>query len=137
MLIRISHFTTVAAVISTLALVVLTHLPSRMLPLMQKMPMDDKQMHLTAFFVVTLLYGISVFAPGKRGLLRLFVLAVVMSLFAAIDEYTQQFFGRSTCLYDYYADLRGIGLAMVVSLVYWFVRMLLPINVVIRISKSK
>lgn len=137
MQIRVSHFTTVAAVLSTIVLIVLTHLPNRMLPIMQKVPMDDKQMHFSAFFIVTLLYGISIYARGKRGLFRLFVLVAIMAAFAALDEYTQQFVERDSCLYDYYADLKGIGLAAAVSLLYWAVRMLLPISVVIRISKTK
>lgn len=135
MLLRISYFTTAAAILSTIILIILTHIPDDMLPMMHDIPFDDKQMHFWAFFIVTFLYGISFFAPGLKGIVRLLVLSIIMAIFAAIDEYTQQYFGRTACILDYYADIKGILTAISICLIYWAVRTLVPFNIVIKVSK--
>ncbi len=133
MIIRITYFTTLAAVLSTVILFVLTHIPHSYLP--QGMIYNDKLMHYIAYSVVSFLYGISFSPNGRKGLLGLLIVAVMVSILAAIDEYTQQFFGRNTDIQDFYADLYGVATGIGVSFVVWLIKTACKLKVKIHVSR--
>jgi VanZ family protein len=133
MILRITYFTAMAAVLSTIVLLVLTHIPGKALPHFVRF--DDKQLHYTGYAILSLLYGVTVAKKGWRGLLYLFLTAVFVAALAAADEYTQQYFGRTTDIKDYYADLKGIATGIGVSLIYWMIKSILAIKFNVKISK--
>jgi len=133
MIVRITYLTTLAAVLSTVVLFVLTHVPHSYLA--HGMIYNDKLMHYIAYSVVSFLYGISFSPKGKKGLLGLLIVAVMVSILAAIDEYTQQFFGRNTDIQDYYADLYGIATGIGVSFIVWLIKTAYGIRFNIHLSR--
>ena len=65
---------------------------------------------LSSWFILTLIaYNVS---PPLR---RILVVLLTMTIYAAIDEYTQQFFGRGTSLAEWFIDT----VATMVALVIW------------------
>lgn len=96
-----------------LVLVIATHIPSETVPL----PGDgiDKAVHFVAFAVLSLLVA-AVWLGRSRPISawQLFVIWAGVVIFAALDEWTQDFVGRYTSLADWVADAIGaaIGLAL-------------------------
>jgi len=133
MIVRITYFTTLAAVLTTVVVLVLTHIPNSALP--HRFIFDDKMMHYVAYSVISLLYGISFSPNGYKGLLGLLIVAVGVGILAAIDEYSQQYFGRNTELQDYYADLYGVATGIGLSFVVWAIKTICKIKVNVHISK--
>ncbi len=133
MILRITYLTVIPAVISTVVLFILTHLPSSALP--QDVHFNDKQLHYIAYFIVSFLYGISFSPRGKKGIIGLFLVAVMMCLLGAFDEYTQQFFDRTTDIEDYYADLKGIATGVGIAFGVWLLKMLSGLGAKLNISK--
>ncbi len=133
MILRITYITTIAAVLSTIVLVVLTHIPGDSIP--SSVRYNDKMMHFVAYALVSLLYGVSFAVTGRKGLWRLLIISIFMVILGAADEYTQQFFGRHTDLLDYYADLCGIALGMGISFVFWIIKTIFALRVKVTISK--
>lgn len=89
-------------------LVICTHLPRLQLAGAQ----SDKKAHLVAFALLAFLFWrfCETFrAPGASFWVWAW-LALVS--FAAVDEYTQQFVGRSTDVNDWYMDMLGITLML-------------------------
>jgi VanZ family protein len=64
---------------------------------------------LSSWFILTLA------ALNVSPLRRIVVVLLIMMIYGAIDEYTQQFFGRSTDLPDWFIDTG----ATIVALVIW------------------
>lgn len=89
-------------------LAIATHKPHITIP--TRFSYGDKVIHLLAFATLTLFYWRFVEALGKRP--RVWSVAVVMYTYAAIDEYTQQFFHRTTDIWDYTANAIGISLML-------------------------
>ncbi len=133
MILRITYFTAVAAVLATIIVFVLTHIPGSMIPDYARY--NDKLMHFVAYALLSLLYGVTVAVKGRKGLLWMLLVTIFLVIFAAVDEYTQQFFGRTTDIEDYYADLRGIATGMGISFVYWSIKTIVALKIKITISK--
>ena len=133
MIVRITYFTTFAAVLATILVLVLTHIPHSSLP--HQFIFNDKMMHYVAYSVISFLYGISFSPRGYKGLLGLLLVAVGVSILAAIDEYSQQYFGRNTDIYDYYSDLYGVATGVGLSFIIWAIKTICKIKVNIHVSK--
>ena len=83
-----------------------THFPR--LQLDNAPPQSDKLLHFTAFGVLAFLFWRFFEAVGAVGPLYVWLALPVLILYAAIDEYLQQFVGRSTDWADFVADSIGI-----------------------------
>ncbi len=77
----------------------------------------DKVMHVLLYAVLTYLggrfWGVSTGALTRR---VVFVWAAAYAVYGIVDEWLQQFVGRSTSLADWIADVVGIALASVLLL---------------------
>ena len=93
-----------------------THYPSVYIP--TNITYRDKVVHCCAFGGLAFLYW-QFAETRKRPLTSTFVwsAAVVLLAYAAIDEYTQQFFGRDTDILDFLADL--IGVTSMLTVLEW------------------
>lgn len=75
----------------------------------------DKVVHFGAFGVLALL--VWVFVRTRRGRLAsvsAWWLLGVLAIYAGLDEYTQQFFGRDTDVLDWCADTGGVACVLAV-----------------------
>ncbi|MFI4910617.1 MAG: VanZ family protein [Sedimentisphaeraceae bacterium JB056] len=133
MILRITYFTTTAAILSTIILIVLTHIPENHISYYVKS--HDKQLHYTAYLMVSFLYGISFSQRGWRGLLGLILVTLAMCALGAVDEYSQQYFDRRTDIKDYYADLWGIFTGVSIATSLWLVKTISNFRVKINISR--
>ena len=89
-----------------------THFPKPKIP--GSVSVGDWVLHLCAFVVLAFLFWR--FAESfNRTLSNRFVWIafVVLGVYAALDEYLQQFVNRSTSLSDWLADLAGIAIALI------------------------
>lgn len=87
-----------------LALAITTHTPGVRVP--TTFEYTDKVIHLSAFAGLTVLACI---ALRPR---RLAVAGLALTAYAALDEWTQQFVGRHTDIFDWIADTLGVWLAL-------------------------
>jgi hypothetical protein len=97
------------AILITISVVILTHIPQEALRIDLGMFGMDKIIHLGAYSVISLFSFLAV-NPGKRYLGWMIVLSVLF-LLAAADEITQPLVGRTCSFYDFLAD--GIGIIAV------------------------
>jgi VanZ family protein len=95
-----------------LALIVATHYPQVRLP--DEIPQSDKIVHATAFGVLALLFWMFLKSRRPLNAASVWIAALVLIPYAALDEYLQQFVGRDTDLMDWIADLIGIGCVLLV-----------------------
>lgn len=90
-----------------LVLFVLNHRPLRRIPYLAHG--SDKVAHFVMYLVLALLGGRYLRSTGRRLTWRLLSLwALVYIAFAAIDEWLQQFVGRTTSVGDWQADVLGV-----------------------------
>lgn len=76
---------------------------------------SDWIVHFALYFVLAWLGGRYIFAPDRGASIRTALgWAVVYALYAATDEWLQQFVGRTTSLTDWLWDLVGIAAATAV-----------------------
>jgi hypothetical protein len=99
----------VLAILITISVVVLTHIPQEALGVDLGAFGMDKIIHLGAYSVISLFSFLAV-NPGKR-YLGWMIVVLVLFVVAAADEITQPFFGRTCSFYDFLAD--GIGIIAV------------------------
>jgi VanZ family protein len=104
---------------SWLTLFVLTHIPR--VPSLGPVTEHDKTAHLVAFAVLAFILATTwQLNAGELSLAQLGWAWVLLMLYAALDEWTQQFVGRQASVADWLADL--IGAAAGLSLFFWFRR---------------
>lgn len=92
---------------------VVTHAPVTVSPAIVRRG-EDKLIHFLLYFFLAMLGGWRVLrrsVPGVEG--RLIGWAAVYMVFAALDEWTQRFVGRTPSVYDWLADACGVILATV------------------------
>lgn len=93
---------------------VATHIPTRYVPGLIAC-FGDFILHGIGFLGLSSLFILTVAAFGIKPVQRAPLVLLVMMVYGALDEYTQQFFGRSTELKDWLTDTT----ATVVSLIVW------------------
>lgn len=103
------------ALLSTVCLLTLTHIPNDALPKMLQRNLLDKLEHAAAYGLIAILFLCSLRRP-VRPLLLLIVLAA-LAVVGALDEITQSLVNRYASLVDYAFDLIGIAGACAIFLV--------------------
>jgi VanZ family protein len=89
-----------------------THYPRVRIP--GEIPQSDKIVHFSAFGLLAFLVWRFEAALRPLGDRFVWVIGPVLMAYAALDEYTQQFFGRYTDVADLAANTAGIACALVV-----------------------
>lgn len=93
-------------------LAVATHYPRVRIP--GEIPNSDKVVHLVAFGLLALLFWRFFAARRLLGARFVWIAAAILISYAALDEYLQQFFGRTTDAVDFAADAAGIAVVLAV-----------------------
>jgi len=93
-----------------------THWPALQLP---GPPNTDKFVHIAAFGCWTMLLILAAFFGGPFRWRNILACLIIAPIYAAIDEYSQAipFIKRSAEFADYFANLKGIGLAGIIAIV--------------------
>jgi len=96
-------------------LVAATHYP-RPQDLLGPNPPSDKVLHFLAYAGLGVLAAASASARGGWNGPRVTLMALVLAVFAALDEVTQPWFGRAVEGFDWLADIAGlaVGIGVVV-----------------------
>ena len=84
---------------------VATHIPAPALPL--DMSAGDKTLHLIGYFVLTVMFVVTLKCYGVAMWRRAVIALVVMAVYGAFDEITQPLFNRGASWDDWLADLVG------------------------------
>lgn len=87
---------------------VLTHIPPIRPPVME---VNDKLQHLTAYAILTVLLRV-VIGDRLRGHGDWITIGIVL-VYGAVDEWLQMLVGRSCELFDWYADMTGAAIGIV------------------------
>jgi len=103
-----------------------THIPQQVLPVLLQMNGLDKVLHALAYGIITFLFILS-FRVSHNSMFNLIPLSTVLA-FAAVDELTQNFVGRTASLYDWIADLAGIVFAQSIFLYHNRIQSRVPLN---------
>ena len=94
-----------------------THVPISQLP---NLPTGDKALHGTGYFVLASVFAATLAIHGLPLRRRSTVVLIVMPLYGAFDEATQPMFGRSASWGDYFVDMLGTLLAVIMCvMILW------------------
>jgi VanZ family protein len=91
-----------------------THIPGSYIPV-PIAQLGDISLHGIGFLGLSSWFILTLAAFDVRPSIRILLVLVIMLNYGAVDEYTQQFFGRSTELKDWLTD----ATATVASLIVW------------------
>lgn len=91
-----------------------THIPNHMIP-KEIHDLGKVTLHGVGFCGLTSWFILAMAAFRRNPIRRMLLSLFVMMVYAAIDEYTQQFFGRSPALFDWTIDTIGT----VVAIILW------------------
>jgi VanZ family protein len=100
------------AIISTLLVVALTHIPQKYVPEELEIFSADKILHVISYGLITSLFLASIKKPTSFK--TSFLVITLLAAIAGLDEYTQSFVGRTASLIDWAADIVGIILAVII-----------------------
>lgn len=98
-----------------IALVMGTHWPQ--MPDLNLPEDSDKVIHLTAYAGLTFLLSLSLFWSRRVSWWQWISLAVGVAVFGGMDELTQPPFGRTADWYDWFADVTGITIGLLLGIV--------------------
>ncbi len=101
----------VICVTSWLAAFTATHIP---VPGIKGVHVSDKTLHMVGYFFLTGAFLLTLATRGKPRQLRIGLALAVMTAYGAFDELTQELVNRNADWRDWFADLVGIGLAVIV-----------------------
>ena len=104
----------IAAVFSTIILVITTHLPQDVMPDRLQVSGLDKLEHVVAYGVITLLFILSF--KNSFSVFSAMILFFAISTVGAVDELTQPFVNRVASPIDWLADIIGIVAVLFSSL---------------------
>ena len=105
----------VVALAATVCVLVATHIPREAMPKVLQQDLLDKIEHVAAYGVISFLFVRSL---RKRAFPSLAALLLVLAVIGALDELTQPLVNRCASVVDYAADVIGISLGCVVSLLW-------------------
>jgi VanZ family protein len=91
-----------------------THIPNQSIP-QEVHDLGGSVLHGVGFLGLSSWFILAVAGFWPKPIHRLLLVLSVMMVYAALDEYTQQFFGRSTDLEDWITDT----VATIVALALW------------------
>jgi len=98
-------------VLAWLGAFVATHVPAPDIP-RRILELGQVVLHAVGFFALSSLFLLTLAAFGVRPYRRAAVVLVAMALYAAADEYTQQFVHRSSELADWLVDTVATAVAV-------------------------
>ncbi len=104
-----------AAIICTVSVLTLTHLPQDPTPkVLQDGPFHiDKIEHVFAYGTIG---ALSILALRRRRARLVMLVLAVLATVALLDEMTQPLVGRTASLWDYLADLTGVAVSSLACL---------------------
>ena len=89
----------------------------------------DKVLHISAYAGLAVLVTLCVRWNRTGGWRQYLIIFVGLAVFGGLDELTQPPFHRTADWFDWFADLGGITLGLIVSMpVGWCLRRLLPLG---------
>jgi VanZ family protein len=91
-----------------------THIPNSSIP-QSIHDLGHITLHIIGFLGLSSWFILTLVAFNISPLRRIITVLLIMTIYAAIDEYTQQFFGRGTSLLEWFIDT----CATIVALVIW------------------
>ena len=104
---------TVLLAVYWIAIFILTHIP---IPeVVYKADVSDKTLHFVAYLIFTFMLWVAV-SPNKNidwRKLTIWWVIFVLIAYGAIDEWLQQYVGRSTDLTDFYANMKGVAAGLI------------------------
>ena len=102
------------------ALFVLTHIPIPQLA--RRSGMSDKMMHVLAYMALVFLWWLSI-SPYRKvdwRKVKVWLALAVMVWYSAFDEWLQGHIGRSADVRDFYANMAGVLLGLVILSIFSF-----------------
>jgi VanZ family protein len=90
-----------------------THIPNSAIPQMIH-DLGHILLHIVGFLGLSTWFILTLVAFNVSPLRRILVVLLTMTIYAAIDEYTQQFFGRGTSLLEWFVDTCAAAVALVI-----------------------
>jgi len=81
---------------------------------MPELGVEQCALHLIGFLILGSALLVVLSAYGVRGWLRMGLAACALTIYAAVDESTQPLFNRYAAMEDWFADIAGAGVAIVV-----------------------
>ena len=76
--------------------------------------MSDKTLHVVAYFLLAGFFLLTLIARGKPRPRRIILVVAVMAVYGAFDELTQPIVNRTAAWGDWFADVAGTILAIVI-----------------------
>ncbi len=113
---RLRQFLLALCIVTWIAAFVATHIPAERIP---HTGLDDSYLHLIGFLGLAGVFWLVLAAYGNTARSRIAIVIIVMAIYAAADEYTQQFFGRDTSLSDWRMDVLGTLCAVALLETAW------------------
>lgn len=86
-----------------------THIPASHIPVGH---LSDATLHLLGYAGLAALFWATLLAYGHRAFRRSYIAALVLILYAALDEATQPLVGRSGSIRDWCFDCLGVGASL-------------------------
>ncbi len=97
--------------IFTCFILVLSHIPQQKIPEHEVLFRLDKVIHIISYSII---YFLALFSIKTTPTLRIKIIIFIFVLsLGYIDEYTQEFFGRTTSIFDWLADVMGAVLGLI------------------------
>ena len=96
-----------------ISIFILTHIP--MPKIVYKAEVSDKTLHFVAYLILTFLFW-AAYSPDKKIDWRkktIWLVIPVLMAYGAIDEWLQQYVGRSTDLTDWFANIKGVAAGLI------------------------
>lgn len=108
------------AILCTLGMLSLTHIPPRLIPGAFLFHVSDKVQHATMYALITMFFTFALRRPRRMGAL-LFISSALL-LVGVADELTQPLVNRDADILDFLADLLGVLAALLICLLWDAVR---------------
>ncbi|MFP4104729.1 MAG: VanZ family protein [Phycisphaerae bacterium] len=87
----------------------LTHIP---MPEMPEVPGKDKTLHIVGYTGLAMIFWLTLFAWGRSRWKRIATVAILIPLYGGFDELTQPLVNRHAAWLDWFADLAGTAIAL-------------------------
>lgn len=100
----------IAAILVTLGVLFLTHLPRQIIQNQLQEDDFDKLQHIVAYEVITLFFVLSI--RNSFSLRLVVILFFLISIIAVLDELTQIFVSRQASPMDWLADMVGVAVVL-------------------------
>ncbi|MGB7583030.1 MAG: VanZ family protein [Sedimentisphaerales bacterium] len=99
-----------------------THVPYSTIPRVFR-DLGHFTLHVLGFLGLSSWFILTLAAFNFSSLRRIVVVLLIMTIYGAIDEYTQQFFGRSTSFSEWLIDTGATIVALVIwESVFWLTK---------------